>query len=251
MLQTIESDKLEQIKSQNPETRSMIDELLNRQKQIISLIAHEIRNPLSLAYSSLQLIEHSHPEVRSFAHWSETLEDVEFIELLLKDLTSLNQSYTLHIQKVDLQALLKRMAISFAASLEEDHIQFTSRIEETIPCIQGDPIKLQEVFLNLLRNAKDAVSNSELSKPAIYLKAAYHADKNLVQIQIKDFGCGIPAEHMEDIFIPFCSHKSGGTGLGLPIAKHIIEHHGGSLSVSSNSKMGTVFTITLPSSAIE
>ena len=104
----------------------------------------------------------------------------------------------------------------------------------------GDKIKLEEVFLNLLRNAKEAIDG----EGTIYLSAERGND--ILIIQISDNGCGIPEEHLDSIFEPFKTYKQGGTGLGLSLSKRIIESHHGSISVSSEPEKGTTFTIKLP-----
>lgn len=251
MLHITESSQLEQIKSQNPETRAAIDALLEHHQRTVSTITHEIRNPLSLVYSSLQLIEQGHPEVRSFSHWSDTVEDVEFIALLLNDLSTLGHNNACHMTSLSLQDLLRHIVLSFAASLNDTKIQFTSSIDAAIPPIQGDGIKLNELFLNLLQNAKDAVLLPGIHFPSISLTATHNPAQDNIEIQISDSGCGIPPEHMDAIFIPFRSYKTTGTGLGLPIARQVASLHKGTLSVSSELGVGTIFTVCLPSLSVE
>ena len=111
---------------------------------------------------------------------------------------------------------------------------------ESLLNFRSDKVKLQEVFLNLLRNAGDAVS----AHGTIRLEA--DTDDHFLKIIISDDGCGIPEEQLDEIFDAFVTHKTGGTGLGLAIAKRTIEAHGGTISVDSEVQKGSRFTVLLP-----
>ena len=106
-------------------------------------------------------------------------------------------------------------------------------------------MKMKQVLLNLLKNAKDAVlSCPDRDNAAISLTAAFQNQQ--VVITISDTGCGIAPEDLSTIFEPFITHKQNGTGLCLAIAKRIASAHHGSLTVESVLDKGTVFTLTLP-----
>lgn len=104
----------------------------------------------------------------------------------------------------------------------------------------GDKVKLEEVILNLLQNAKDAVG----THGKIVLSAERKNDTILICCQ--DNGCGIPADQIDTIFDPFVTYKENGTGLGLSSAKSITEAHGGTIQAESSPETGTIFTVTLP-----
>ena len=90
MLSSTDHDKLQQIIQEHPETEELFNRIFKSHQMDISTISHEIRNPLTLVYSTLQLIESQHPEVLKFAHWSELHQDIEYMKLLLEDLSSYN-----------------------------------------------------------------------------------------------------------------------------------------------------------------
>ena len=119
---------------------------------ILSKFAHELRNPLTSAYSTVQLIEMQHPEVKDFKFWSNLAFDLEYMEQLLKDLSNFSKSETLQLSTFSLGTLLEKIALSFAADVANSDIEFTAKISPSIPQITGDKTKLQEVFLNLLKN---------------------------------------------------------------------------------------------------
>ncbi len=233
---------MNQLMEENKTAKQIISQLLENHHTAISTIAHEIRNPLTLVSSSLQVMQIQHPEVKEFPHWKQTLDDVEFMRQLLEELSTFNNGNVLHYSVFSIEKLLKNIAVSFAISLEEKNgaVKLTSSIPSTLGEITGDKIKLEEVFFNLLKNASDAVGTTG----NITLTASRRNDTLTVLIQ--DDGCGISSEHLDSIFEPFKTYKTGGTGLGLALSRRIIESHNGSISVSSQPGKGSTFTIKLP-----
>ncbi|HIY29424.1 MAG TPA: HAMP domain-containing histidine kinase [Candidatus Mediterraneibacter avicola] len=242
MFTNIDINKMNRLMEENKDAKQIISQLLENHHTTVSMIAHEIRNPLTLVSSSLQIIEKQHPEVKKFNNWEQTMEDIQFMCSLLNDLSSFNNSSTLHHSVFSIEQLIKNVAVSFAISLDADgsDIEFTSRVVPGMGDFTGDKIKLEEVLLNLLRNAREAVGKDG----RISLSAA--RQKETVIILCQDNGCGIPANIIETIFDPFVTYKENGTGLGLSSSRQIIEAHGGSINVESAPETGTVFTVTLP-----
>lgn len=227
---------------ENKDAKQIISQLLENHHTSVSMIAHEIRNPLTLVSSSLQIIEAQHPEVKEFNNWDQTMEDVQFMCSLLNELSSFNNSSTLHHSVFSIERLIKNVAVSFAISLdtEDSGIEFTSRIIPGMGDFTGDKIKLEQVLLNILRNAKEAVKeDGRISLTAERIK-------NTIVIRCQDNGCGIPKDSIDTIFEPFVTSKENGTGLGLSASKQIVEAHGGNILAESSPETGTVFTVTLP-----
>ena len=242
MMHNIDINKMNQLMEENKEAKQIISQLLENHHTTVSTIAHEVRNPLTLVSSALQIMQIQHPEVKEFSHWNQVMEDIDFMRQLLEELSTFNNGNTLHYSVFSMEHLLKNIAISFAISLDEmeSDIEFTSSIPDNLGKFTGDKIKLEEVLLNLLKNAKEAIQD----EGTILLTAV--RKKDILSIQVKDSGCGISAEHMDSIFEPFKTYKEGGTGLGLSLSKRIIEAHGGSISVMSKEGDGATFTIKLP-----
>lgn len=207
---------------------------------ILSKFSHELRNPLTTVYSTIQLIEMQHPEVKEYKYWSNLSEDLTYMNELLSQLSDYAKSERLQLETFSLEHLLKKVSLSFAASIATSNVEYTSKISPSLSQITGDKIKLQEVFLNLLKNAFDAASPDK----TIFLEAM--SDENSVTITIQDTGCGIPKEHLSTIFEPFVTYKKNGSGLGLAICNNIIKSHGGTITVHSTQHVGTTFSITLP-----
>lgn len=207
---------------------------------LLSKFAHELRNPLTSVYSTIQLIELQHPEVKDFKYWSSVGCDLEYMNNLISELSSFSKSERLQLSNISSKAMLEQIALSFAASIAQSEVEFTSKLDASLPTITGDETKLKEVFRNLLRNAYEA----SLPDRTIYLEATANETELIVRIQ--DTGCGISAEHLSTIFDPFVTHKKEGTGLGLAICDHVVKAHGGTISVSSELGLGTTFTVSLP-----
>ena len=206
---------------------------------LLSKFSHEIRNPLTTLYSTIQFIELKHPEVHTFSHWASLTYDIEHINHLLDELSDFAKSERLHLETFEFGPFLEQLLHAFTASTACSEVTFSSKIEPSLHQITGDKIKLQEVFWNLLKNAFDA----SIPKSSIFLHAFQKGD--LITVQISDTGCGISSEQLPHIFEPFVTYKKQGTGLGLAICDHIIKAHGGTITVKSTLNVGTTFSVTL------
>ncbi len=206
---------------------------------MLSKFSHELRNPLTTLYSTVQFLEMKHPEVKEFKYWSSLSHDIEYINVLIDELSDFSKSDNLNLSTFDFRAFLDQISLSFAASIAFSDVKYTAKIDSSIHQITGDKTKLQEVFFNLLKNAFEA------SQPDCSIFLTARCVDNAILITIKDTGCGISNEQLTTIFEPFVTYKKGGTGLGLPICKQIIAAHGGTISVTSSEGSGTTFCVLL------
>ena len=206
----------------------------------LSKMFHEIKNPLTLINSSLQLIQDEHPEVTTFRFWNQTMEDIKNLRNLLDELSSFQKGNVLNITKINLFDFTEDLLESTAGFLLETGTPLT--LESTIDDLDfyADDVKLRQAIINLLKNAAE----SSASGSSIILRMT--TDTQWLYISVADKGCGISKEHLEKIFEPFHTTKSYGTGLGLPIVKKIIESHNGKLTLKSKEGAGTTFLISLP-----
>ena len=206
----------------------------------LSKTFHEIKNPLTLINSSLQLIQDEHPEVTTFRFWNQTMEDIKNLRNLLDELSSFQKGNVLNMTKINLFDFTEDLLESTAGFLLETGTPLT--LESTIDDLDfyADDVKLRQAIINLLKNAAE----SSASGSPIILRMT--ADTQWLYISVADKGCGISKEHLEKIFEPFHTTKSYGTGLGLPIVKKIIESHNGKLTLKSKEGAGTTFLISLP-----
>ena len=206
----------------------------------IAKMVHEIRNPLTLISSSLQLIETTHPEVKDFQFWSQTLEDVEYLNQLLDDLAVYSDDRRLFMCEADLKEIFLSLEESLQPYILAHRKNLSVHLPAQLPPVFGNPVKLRQAFLNLLKNAFEATGEDG----CVSLSARKYLDQ--IIIRVSDDGCGMTPEALADLFTPFSSHKAGGTGLGLAITQKIIRAHYGQIDVTSSPGRGTAFTVTLP-----
>ena len=217
----------------------VLKKIIEEQKIAISQISHEVRNPITLINSSLQLIEKQHPEVRDFLFWEDTMRDMKYLLRLLEELSNYNNSEKTNPKRLDAGRWLTEVYSSLS-SLSSESFRFSFRLPEDLPAFYADPIKLRQAISNLIRNGFEALEGDG----EVTLSAS--ADEQWMRIRIADTGCGIPEEYMDTLFQPFVTHKQDGTGLGLSITKRIIEAHKGKLLIETIPEKGTAFTILLP-----
>ena len=220
------------------DSETAMEKLREEHRFCVSQISHEIRNPVTLINSSLQLIEQQHPEVKTFAFWHETMEDLSFLRTLLEELSSFNNGDLLHPEPKKLQDWIPDFLTSIqnTFSLANLHLE----LQDNLPPVTWDYTKIRQVFTNLIRNSMEASQNH----CEVLFKISFHDP--FVEMQIADHGCGIPSSIRSTLFEPFHTTKSNGTGLGLAICKRIVDSHHGTIAVSSQAKRGTTFTIRIP-----
>lgn len=206
----------------------------------IAKITHEIRNPLTLISSSLQLIQSMHPEVHDFQFWDQTVNDVDYLGQLLEDLAAYTDDKRFFMCEVDMKELLTSLECSLQPYIQEQGKLFSLHLPSQLPSVFGNPVKLRQAFLNLLKNAFEAVECGG----CVSLSARKYLDQLI--IRITDDGCGMSPDMLAVLFTPFASGKANGTGLGLAITQKIIQAHYGTIEAVSTPQRGTTFTITLP-----
>ncbi len=212
-------------------------------------LAHEIRNPLAGMKVSIEvLLSELTIDERDRDILRKIIEQIRNIELLMKNL--LNYARPVAAQPVSFNV---NKILDKTMYFIEKHPSFNSGnprkrivkdLDDNLPEIVGDPQQLQQVFLNLLLNAADAIPDGG----EITVKTCVDKEGRTVAIDLHDTGKGIPSELTEKIFLPFFTTKGKGkgSGLGLAVSKRIVEEHGGSIRFSNISTGGVTFTIILP-----
>lgn len=211
-------------------------------------LAHEMRNPIAGIKGSIEVIS-SHPSLseENKKILLKVIEQIERIESLIKSLLNFAQPPKPAFLYIDVNEVLMN-----TITLAEKHPLFlpnNSRVihivrdfDFQIPKTMADPIQLQQVFMNLLLNAADAMR----SGGTLTAKTFHEETGPFVNITIKDTGTGIDEGLIKKIFLPFFTTKPKGTGLGLSITKRLVEQHEGSIHVTNNPEGGVSFTIDLP-----
>ena len=221
------------------------DVILNENKNefhlILSRFSHELRNPIALINSELQMIEDNHPEVMSFDYWNDISSNLEYAKELLNSLSDYNNASRLLLKRTELRSYLEALLSSVRPTYEYLGITLDTQLALTLPTISIDHTKLKQALLNLLRNAAEAITGTD---GKVTFSASYQDEQ--FHISITDNGCGISDEQLEKIFTPFVTFKKNGTGLGLAITRQIIMAHGGKIYAQSDVEQGTSFHILLP-----
>lgn len=206
----------------------------------LSQISHEIRNPVTLINSFLQLIESGHPEVTRFEYWDQVMSNMDYLKALLDEISGYNRSMTIHTQPVNLYHLLESITADVTPVLFQKNIRVHLKKDSALPPIDADPVKVKEILHNLIRNSAEAIGENG----NITLSIGFESLS--VVVTVSDDGPGIPKEYLPTLFDPFVTHKKEGTGLGLSITKNVMTAHKGTVDVQSQEGKGTVFTLLFP-----
>lgn len=233
------------------DSNQMYDDLIQRivdeNKQMTSMLIHELRNPLSLIKGTLQYTEMKHQEVKEYKYWNRLSELIHDMEILMSDACLLNSVSSLNIHETNLLELIRTVVDSYMPQADSQQKRLiykpSSHCESILYSYPCDSNKIKQVLSNLLKNALEATSAGDFIHIAISLDSIDAG--SMISIHISDNGLVIPEDELETIFMPFVTNKAGGTGVGLALAKRIIEAHRGSIHVSSTSEL-TEFTILLP-----
>ena len=212
-----------------------------------SSVAHEIRNPLTGIGAGVQYLS------RALADDAPQRENLEFIlseirrlDRIIQDLFDVTHPRQLQKRPALLDEAVKRAAQSLEAVLAERQVTVAIETAPMTAPVPYDADQMQQVFINLLKNAAEA------SPPGSPIHAAVGAGRpagrhgRTVVARVRDQGSGIAPEHLATLFEPFFTTKPGGTGLGLYICHDIVGRHGGALTVQSEMGRGTTFSVELP-----
>lgn len=236
----------EMVEERTAELRSA-QELLIRSEKLASLgrmaagIAHEINNPLMPAKVNLEgMLEDLQANMPVSAQdIHKTLESISRIERIVERFLQFSRHTSSDMYLVELTQVIEDV-VDFNRNFfikENMHLEL---VLSPLPPIYGNRDQLEQVFLNLVINARAAMQNGDT------LRIEGEVEGNDVVVRVMDTGSGIARENLDRIFEPFMTTKDNGTGLGLFISYGIIENHNGSIVVESEPGQGAVFTIRLP-----
>jgi two-component system sensor histidine kinase DctS len=149
-------------------------------------------------------------------------------------------------QEVGVQSLLDSIGALIELQTRNKHVTLHVVIPLDLPPVLADRVMVEQVLLNLTRNAIEAMAQVPPERRTLHIEAAYDAPSGLVAVRVVDQGHGIPDDVAERLFSPFFSTKAEGMGMGLNVCRTAIEFHGGTLTHRANPGGGTIFTFTLP-----
>lgn len=203
-------------------------------------IAHEIRNPLTSLKGFTQLLEYKDGTQNPYIPIM--LEEIERINTIVSELLLLAKPNAGDFREVKMTDLLQNVVIlmNAQANLQNTEIKFHNLVDEEQDYIDGLENKLKQIFINLLKNAMEAM------KTGGEINLNMMIEDNLLRIQFCDQGCGISEEDLAKIGQPFFTTKEKGTGLGLMVCKSIIDSHHGHMDIESEVGVGTTITLTFP-----
>ena len=214
-----------------------------------SALAHELNQPLTAVANYLEasrdLLESSSPETRDILReaLSEAATQAVRAGEIVRKLRSYVSRGEVDARPIQLEPVLADAIALSKTSRERADIPVTIKRDAGVSRVMADPIQIQQVVINLIRNAMDAMSG--LADARIEIRAMPAEDSGYVTIEVCDNGPGLSPEMKESIFKPFATTKAHGMGLGLSICQTIVEAHGGTIRAVSSPQGGTCFRFTL------
>ena len=237
------------------EMQRMRDELthldrMSRMGQLTAMLAHEINQPLAAtlcnAQAAVRMLAQTPPdvcEVRSAL--DDIVDNARRAGEVIQRTRALFKGNRLPVCKVDICTLAERVLTLLHDKIACEEVEVKLQLNTASPPVLGDEVQLQQVMLNLLGNAIDAVLAKPKGSRAITVSADEDAAAGMLLLSIADSGFGIPPGQEELIFKPFHTTKPDGMGMGLAICRQIVESFGGSIRATRDPSGGTVFRVNL------
>ncbi len=218
--------------------------------ELSASIAHELNQPLAAvlmnAQVALRLIEKEKPDLEEL---HEILDDIVADDKragqVIRRLRALLKKAPAAQESVQLDELVSKVLPLIRSDALSANVNITVQSAPDLPPVEVDPVQIQQVVMNLLVNAIEAIRGSELEGGDIEVEISL-AGKDDVLITVGDNGPGIPAKETSEVFEPFVTTKTEGLGMGLAICRSIVAAHGGTISVESSVSRGCRFSFVLP-----
>ncbi|HEY4804540.1 MAG TPA: ATP-binding protein [Paraburkholderia sp.] len=233
------------------EQRRLRRERASEVSEMAAALAHEVDQPLTAILSNAQAAQ------RFLAQNPPALGDLQ--ELLAEVVADSTRAHAIvrkmrqsarceppETSVIDAGGLVREVVRLLRRETEAVGAAITARIEDHLPQLQGDAVRLQQVLVNLLLNALDAVHDCDAADRRVCVVVRASADRGKVRIAIRDHGSGVDAVQFATLFKPFVTSKPEGLGLGLSISRTIVMAHGGRLWAERNPDRGMTFHIELP-----
>lgn len=219
-------------------------------REFVNNASHELRTPIAAIKASAETLQRgasNDPEARE-DFLNRILEDSGRVEQMIKEMIELSRlesgQVLLNIEEIGVEPFLRDIIQRFRPMAQQARIELTSEVSKGSETLKADPIQIEHAINNLIVNALKAVSEDG------HIKISVQPCSEGIEFTVKDDGIGIQPVHLPHIFERFykadSSRSEGGTGLGLAITRHIVEAHGGSISVQSVYGSGTTFALLIP-----
>jgi PAS domain S-box-containing protein len=230
-----------------------LEEMAKRTEKLIAMgemaanIAHEIRNPLGSIELFASLLMKDMKDKRHQGRLSHIITSVKNMDNKISNLLLFTTQKHPMMRKVNLHRIVKEVLRFSDPIIKQEDISLSVKYSSIDPCVRGDAEMLKQVFLNILLNAIQAMTDGgRLGIETVVSPLRLEDVVRSVEVRISDTGVGITRDTLKKIFDPFFSTRERGSGLGLAIVHNIVHAHSGSIDVESREKEGTVFSITLP-----
>jgi two-component system sensor histidine kinase BaeS len=245
------ADELADLAKRFNEMAEKLDQVESMRRRLIADVSHELRTPLTAIQGSMEgLMDGVLPAERDT--YEQIHADAARLNRLVDDLQELSRveahSYTLDLEAVDVADLVQTVVRRFSAQAQSKGLELKPVVPAALPHLRGDLDRLVQVLSNLVSNALQYTPNGG----RVEIAAARF--ENQVRIDVRDTGLGIPAEHMDHVFDRFyrvdksrSRQSGGGSGIGLTIARLLVEAHGGTIwAESAGPGRGSTFSFTVP-----
>ncbi|NTW00324.1 MAG: GAF domain-containing protein [Oscillochloris sp.] len=217
--------------------------------ELSASVAHEINNPLYAARNSLYLVEQDlTDDAPQRAFLTIAQQELGRIARIITRMRDFYRPTKAELAATNINSLLRETLELVQTHLRHSHINASADLSAEIPSIIAHADQLRQVFLNIILNACDAMTDGGDLRVRTRLLQTRSEAPITIGVDICDTGAGIPPEHRPHVFEPFYTTKAHGTGLGLAISAHIVTQHGGRIMVESELRQGTTFSILLPTS---
>lgn len=223
---------------------------LTTMDELVASIAHEVNQPLAAiatnSHAALRWLEREEPNYQEVvAALQRVRRDAAHAGSVIARIRAFLKKEGLKRARVDIPGMIDALVQMLQRVLTQAEVGVTVRIAPRLPELWGDQVQLQQVLLNLLINAIDAMRDQVGRARRIAVEVQAHSDRSVL-FTVEDSGPGVPAEIAASIFEPFHSTKGDGLGMGLAISRTIVENHGGSLWLDDSGAEGSRFAFRIP-----
>ncbi|MFA9463541.1 MAG: ATP-binding protein [Velocimicrobium sp.] len=245
--------ELDELCKEDSRFEKYVERLREENNQLLSKVTHEIGNPLTIIYSTIQLMESKNACLVDEPYWLQLTKDVKDLSLLLHNYSDYNSCATLNLKKENLLEVLQTVSESFEPVFIHNNLDWSFHVSRSmIPLMSSylcDIVKIRQVFVNILKNGVEALE----SKQSLWIQIPDLGEQiedmtqghNFIILHFGNNGLPIETNKIAGMFLPRASNKVGGSGIGLWISNRIVEAHGGKIFVNSD-KDKTIFTVCLP-----
>ncbi len=213
-------------------------------------IAHEIRNPVTAAKSLVQQMGEDPLSGENINYANVALEELDRVERSISHLLRYARDEEISFEPFEMADVVESTLDSYRDRIDLLGVEVELQLDSRGP-MRGDPERMRRVLVNLVGNALDAVEQGDTPVPRLQIMAGENLAATEVWVRVRDNGPGIHPDVLDKVFNPFFTTKDKGTGLGLALSKKVVDAHGGSMDVESDTEAGTEFVLTFPKAAGE